>query len=343
MPLPLGKLDAEHLAGLLAGIPTAPEVVLGPGIGHDVTVLDLGTDDLLLAKTDPITFATDDIGYYAVAVNSNDLACSGGEPRWFLATLLLPEAATTPELMDCIFAQITAACAAIGVSLVGGHTEVTHGLDRPVLVGQMLGTVPRDRLVRPDGLRPGDAILLTKGFPVEGVALIARERRADLLAQGHEPAFLDRCAAFLREPGLMVLPEARAICGTVRPHALHDPTEGGVATGLWELAQAGGVGLRIAAECLPLLPEAAALCTEFGLDPLGLIASGSLLVGVAPEDAEAALAACGEAGVACTHIGEATAPEEGVVLVRDGVPEPMPRFDQDEVTRLFCADTAGGS
>ncbi len=335
MALPLGKLDAEYLAALLGDIPQSPEVVLGPGIGHDVTVLDLGHDDLLLAKTDPITFATDEIGYYAVAVNSNDLATSGGEPRWFLATLLLPERGTTPELVAGIFSQITAACSEIGVSLVGGHTEVTYGLDRPVLVGQMLGQVPRDRLVRPDGLRPGDAVLLTKGFPVEGVSLIARERRADLLSRGYEPAFVDRCAAFLHDPGLMVLPEARAICQAVHPHALHDPTEGGVATGLWEMAQAGGVGLRVVAERLPLLPEAAALCAEFGLDPLGLIASGSLLVGVAPQDAETTLSACQAAGIACTPIGEATAPEAGVILVRDGVAEPLPRFDQDEVTRLF--------
>ena len=335
MLLPLGKLDAEHLAGLLAGLPAGPEVVLGPGMGHDVAVLDLGHDDLLLAKTDPITFATDEIGYYAVAVNSNDIATSGGEPRWFLVTVLLPEHRSTPELVDGIFAQLKSACASLRISLVGGHTEVTHGLDRPIIVGQMLGTVPRDRLVRPDGLRPGDAILLTKGFPVEGLSLIARERRADLLARGHGAAFVDHCAGFLHDPGLMVLPEARAICAAVHPHAMHDPTEGGVATGLWEMAQAGGVGLRIAAGSLPLLPEAQSLCAEFGLDPLGLIASGSLLVGVAPGDVEGAIAACQAVGIACTRIGEATGPGEGVVLLRDDVPEPMPRFDQDELTRLF--------
>lgn len=342
MHLPLGKLKADHMVELLSHLPQPPEVIVGPAIGHDVTVLDLGHDDLLLAKTDPITFATDEIGYYAVAVNSNDIATSGGEPRWFLVTLLLPEGTSTRALVDGIVAQIRAACDRLGIHLVGGHTEVTYGLDRPLVVGQMLGTVRRDRLVRPDGLQPGDVILLTKGFPVEGVSLIARERRAELLARGYEAAYLDRCATFLYEPGLMVLPEARAICAALRPHAMHDPTEGGLATGLWEMAQAAGVGLRIEAERLPVLPEAQRLCGEFGLDPFGLIASGSLLVGVAAGDVEAALAACRAVGIPCTPIGAATSPDEGVVLVRGGLSEPMPRFEQDEVTRLFASPSANG-
>ncbi len=342
MHLPVGKLSADHMAELLANLPQAPGVVVGPGIGHDVAVLDLGHDDLLLAKTDPITFATDEIGYYAVAVNGNDIATSGGEPHWFLVTLLLPESGSTRALVDNIFTQIRTACARISVSLVGGHTEVTYGLDRPLVVGQMLGTVRRDRLVRPDGLQPGDAILLTKGFPVEGVSLIARECRNELIARGYTAAYLDHCATFLHDPGLMVLPEARAIGAVVRPHAMHDPTEGGLATGLWEMAQAANVGLRIAAERLPVLPEAETLCGELGLDPLGLIASGSLLVGVAAADAEEAIAACQAAGIPCSRIGEATPPDEGVVLVRDGLAEPMPRFDQDEVTRLFATQSADG-
>lgn len=333
MNLPVGKLDADLLASLLASLPLPPEVVLGPGLGRDVTVLDLGQDDLLVAKTDPITFATADLGHYAVAVNANDIATSGGVPRWFLVTALLPEKHTTRELVEDLFAQLTTACAALGVALVGGHTEITFGLDRPILVGQMLGQVPRDRLVTPDHLRPGDVILLTKGFPVEGVSLLAREKRAELLARGYEPAYLDRCADFLHDPGIAVLPEARALCAAVYPHALHDPTEGGVATGLWELAQAGNVGLRIEAERLPLLPEGARLCAEFGLDPLGLIASGSLLAAVAPEDEAAALAACAAAGIACCRIGVAT--ESEVVLVRDGREEPLPRYDQDEITKVL--------
>lgn len=332
--LPPGKLDAEYLSRLLSGLPQAPEVLVGPGVGHDVTVLDTGQDELLLATTDPITFATDAVGYYAVAVNTNDIATAGGVPRWFLATVLLPCGATPPELVETILKQITDTCGRVGAFLVGGHTEVTSAVDAPLVVGEMLGTVRRDCLVRPDGMLPGDIILLTKQVPLEGTALIARECREDLLLRGHAPEFLDQCARLLWEPGIMVLTEAQAICGVVRPHAMHDPTEGGLATALWEMAQASGVGLRVEYERIPLLPQAATLCEEFSLEPLGLIASGSLLAAVPADKAELAMGACRAVGVPCAAIGEATQAAEGVVLVREGQARPMPRYDQDEITRV---------
>ncbi len=333
--LPAGKLDAALLAELLACLPQPPELIVGPHIGHDVAVLDCGGEELLLAKTDPITFATDAIGYYLVAVNSNDIATAGGRPRWLLVTALLPEEETTEALVRDIFSQLQEACAQIDVTLIGGHTEITVGLNRPILVGQMLGTVPRTKLVRPDGIQPGDAILLTKGIPLEGTALIAREKREALLARGYTAEFLDRCAQLLYEPGIMILPEARALCEAIQPHALHDPTEGGLATGLWEMAEASGVGLCIEAERIALLPEGKKLCAEFGLDPLGVIASGSLLAAVAPAEEEAAIRACAAIDVFCVKIGSAIEGPPNVIIKDNGQIQPLPRYDQDEITRIF--------
>jgi hydrogenase expression/formation protein HypE len=333
--LPNGKLDSELLARLLGNLPQPPGVLIGPGVGHDVTVIDQGADDLLLATTDPITFATDAVGYYSVAVNANDIATAGGVPRWFLATVLLPSGETTPELVESLFKQITDTCGKVGAFLVGGHTEVTCACSGPVVVGQMLGTVRRDSLVRPDGMQPGDVLLLTKQYPLEGTALIARECREDLLARGYDTEFIDQCAAMLYDPGIMVFADAQAICGVVTPHAMHDPTEGGLATGLWEMAEASGVGLRIEHGCLPLLPQAKRLCEELNLDPLGLIASGSLLAAVPPDRAEVAIAACQASGIPCTAIGVATPPNEGIVLARDGCCTPLPRYDQDEITKVL--------
>jgi hydrogenase maturation factor len=333
--LPNGKLDSALLERLLGELPQPPEVLIGPGVGHDVTVIDQGTEDLLLATTDPITFATDAVGYYSVAVNANDIATAGGTPRWFLATVLLPSGETTPELVENLFKQITDTCSKVGAFLVGGHTEVTSTWDGPVVIGQMLGTVRRDWLVRPDGMQPGDVLLLTKQYPIEGTALIARECREDLLTRGYEPDFIDSCAGLLYDPGIMVCRDAQAICGVVTPHAMHDPTEGGLATGLWEMAQASGVGLRIDHDRLPLLPEAQRLCEEFHLDPLGVIASGSLLAAVAPDRAELAMAACQNSGIPCTAIGVATHADEGITLVRGNRRMALPRYDQDEVTKVL--------
>jgi hydrogenase maturation factor len=141
-------------------------VVLGPGIGRDAAVIDNGGQKLLVAKTDPITFAADLIGWYAVNINANDIACMGARPAWLMTTVLLPES-STPELAENIFDQVLDACAALGIELVGGHTEITYRLDRPIVVAALLGEVERERLVRPEGARPGDALILTKGIAMK--------------------------------------------------------------------------------------------------------------------------------------------------------------------------------
>lgn len=331
----MGKLPLQLLAELLGGIPHDASVVLGPGVGCDVAVMDPGGEKLLLLKTDPITFATDEIGHYAVTVNVNDIATAGGVPRWFLGTLLLPEGRTSPELVRRIYDQLLAACARYGVALVGGHTEVTHGLERPLFCGALVGEVAREDLVTPRGAQVGDAILLTKAVAVEGTSLLAREQRPRLLAAGFSPGFLDQCAAMLFEPGIGVLTEARAACGAARLHAMHDPTEGGLATGLWEMALASGVGLRVEADAIPVHDATRDLCRHFGLDPLGLIASGSLLIACAAADAARVMAACEAVGVPCRRIGCVVEASEGCRLVSAGGETPLPRFDQDEIARMY--------
>lgn len=334
--LPIGKLSAQLLAALLAKhAPLDERVVVGPKIGEDAAVLDFG-DRYLVATTDPITFVTEDLGWYALVVNANDLAVRGARPRWFLATCLLPEGAATEESAEALFAQLGEACRELQVSLVGGHTEVTHGLDRPLVVGTMLGEVARERLVTTGGARPGDALLLTKGVPVEGTSIIARVKEAELRARGYTEAFLARAKAYLHRPGISVVPEALLAAELADCHAMHDPTEGGVATGLWELAEASGVGLRVEAERIPLAPEGKALCAEFGLDPLGTIASGSLLIALAPADAAMVIHACAREGIECAFIGQALSAGEGMVLVEGGRARPLPAFPQDEITKLFA-------
>src|SRR3989442_7583806 len=115
-------------------------------------------------------------------VCSSDLR--GATPRWFLATLLLPAGATDEVGVRALFGKLAEACEDLEVALVGGHTEVTHGLDRPIVAGTMLGEVAKDKLVTTGGARVGDAIVLTKGVPLEGAAIIAREKEAELRARG---------------------------------------------------------------------------------------------------------------------------------------------------------------
>jgi len=333
-PLPVGKLTPEFLARLLGeGGRPDPRVILGPGIGRDVAVLDFG-DRALVVKSDPVTFATDELGWYAVNVNANDIACAGAEPKWFLGTLLLPEGRTDEALVARIFGQIREACSAIGASLIGGHTEVTYGLDRPILCGQMLGEVAKERLILPAGLRSGQAIVMTKAIAVEGTSILAREAADRLRRAGCSEQELAAGAARLRDPGISVVAEARVLTSLGIVHAMHDPTEGGLATGVWEMAHAGDVGIDVRADDIPIDPLCERFCKVLGLDPLGLIASGTLLAAVT--DSDAAVAACRDAGILCSRIGAVT-DETGVVRGRSSRGwEPLPRFDQDEIARLFA-------
>ena len=181
-----GKLPLDLLGSLLGEVEIAdPRVVLGPKPGEDAAMIDFG-DRYLVAKTDPITFATDLIGWYMVNVNANDLAVMGATPKWLLATLLLPEGIHESRVAE-MFHQLSDACAELNIALIGGHTEVTYNLDRPIAVGAMLGEVDRDKAILSSGVQPGDLLILTKGVAVEGTSILAREAE-DQLAEHGVPA-----------------------------------------------------------------------------------------------------------------------------------------------------------
>ncbi len=303
-----------------------------PGIGKDAAVISF-PDRYLVAKTDPITFATDQIGWYAVHVNANDIAAMGGKPLWFLATLLLPEGKTGFSEVEAIFVQIAEACQELGIVLCGGHTEITHGFERPVVVGQMLGEAEKEKLILPERSLPGDDIILTKGIAIEGTALIAREKESLLEPMGED--FVKKCRSFLREPGISVVRDAQIANQAAIIHALHDPTEGGLATGLHEMAVAARLGMMVEMEKISVLPETAMVSRELGLDPLGLIASGALLIAAPERETPKILTALQAAGIPASVIGKFQERDRGVKLMRRGQVEDLPIFGRDEVTRLF--------
>ncbi len=333
--LPVGKLPADLLQALLSRLPGSdPRVVVGPRVGEDAAVIDFG-QVFLVAKTDPITFATDLIGWYAVHINANDIAAMGARPRWFLATALLPEG-IKPAEVGAIFDQLAGACRELGVSLVGGHTEITYGLDRPIVVGCMLGEVAPDRLVTSAGARPGDAVLVTKGIAIEGTAVLAREAAEVLRRRGVPEEVIARARNFLFDPGVSVVRDAAVAREAAPVTAFHDPTEGGLATGLTEVALASGVGFEVYAEKVPVLPECRAVCEALGLDPLGLLASGSLIITVPEGAVPKLLGSLHRAGIAASVIGRILPAEAGRHLVAGEGRKPWPHFDRDEIARFFA-------
>jgi hydrogenase expression/formation protein HypE len=315
--LPVGKLRSATLQALFDRHPVKdPRVVVGPRVGEDAAVIDIG-DRYLVATSDPITFATDDVAWYALQVNANDIAVRGARPRWFLATVLLPEAKTSDEDVAALFARLHEACEETDVALVGGHTEITYGIDRPIVAGTMLGEVAKDKLVTTGGAKIGDAVVMTKGIPLEGAAIIAREKEAELRARGVSPAIIRKAKGFLRAPGLSVLPEAEIACELASVHAMHE--------------------LRIDRDRIMTLPEGRILCDAFGLDPLGTIASGALLMTLAPGEAGIVIHALARESIDCHFIGQVVPREQGVTLVDGARQEPLPIFPQDEITRLYAS------
>ena len=330
----VGKFNPELLSRLLAKAKVDdPRVLLGPKVGEDAALIDYG-DRVLVAKTDPVTFASHLIGWYVVQVNANDVACAGATPLWFLATLLIPETMTETEA-EGIFKQVLEACSSLGVTLVGGHSEVTRGITQPIVVGCMLGEVQKGNIVRTGGAQVGDSVVLTKGIALEGTALLAYEAPAALEKAGVTEETVAKAKELLFYPGISIVPEARVSCTAVSVTSLHDPTEGGLATGLWEVATAAGVGIGVDEGAVPVLPESRDICKALGLDPLGLLASGALLITLPRADVPHLLSALEANGIAASEIGRVTKANEGVRLIRAGEQVPLPRFERDELARYL--------
>ena len=342
MHLPVGKLKHDFLKELLPTQKRNTSVVVGPQLGEDAAVIALG-DTYLVATSDPITFATEDIGWYVVCVNSNDIAAMGAVPKWLLVTLLLPEAATTPTLVRDIMSQITKACAAFDISLCGGHTEVTPAVTQPVVIGQMMGVTDKNAVFTSADARVGDVLILTKGLGIEATAIIARERE-NQVREKYDTQFLEQAKNYLTDPGISVLKDAQIAIGTGGVHAMHDVTEGGVATAVHELATAAALGVALYSDKLfgnpPVLYGniTQTLCDMFGLNPLGIISSGALLIAAAPEKGETICQALGMAGINADIIGEFLPPEHGLWLEdATGTQHPLPIFETDEIAKLFSS------
>jgi len=332
--LPLGKLKLEQLQRLLHTYTSTDErVLIGAKVGEDAAVIDFG-DTYLVAKTDPITFVADDIGWYTIVVNANDIATRGATPKWFLATILLPEHRTTEEMVEMIFAQLSEACRQYQITFCGGHTEVTYGLDRPIVVGQMLGEVEKGKLVHTSNAQVGDDILLTKGIAVEATSIIARVKHHEL-RETYSADFLQTCMEFIHTPGISVVEEALAAVQFGKVTAMHDPTEGGLATGLYEIAEAAGVGCRIEYDAIHIFPETEQLCLRYDLDPLGVIASGALVITVTPQDTPDIVAGLREKGIHTTVIGKIIPAQEGRNLCKGNTTVSLPIYHQDEITKIF--------
>ncbi|UCD95901.1 MAG: AIR synthase family protein [Candidatus Bathyarchaeota archaeon] len=278
---------------------TRKEVVVGPTFGVDGAVIKLG-EKTLITSMDPITGAIERIGWLAVNISANDVSTFGVEPAFFSSCLLLPET-SSEETIATVCRQMDIAAKKLNTSITGGHSEVTPRLTFPIVVGCCIGVTEKERYVTSKGAKPGDLLILTKSVGIEGTAILATDRFNQLLTKLPKSTLL-RAQRFFDD--ISVVNEAILAFKTGCVTAMHDPTEGGVVGGIIEMAAASGVGFRVFEDAIPITKETKKISKFFGIDPLQLIASGSLLISTGRTHGERVLTVLRESGVEAAAIGE---------------------------------------
>ncbi len=330
--LPEGKIPPRVLRQVLDRLGGGSGLDPGPASGEDAAVAAAGSEPRIVMAADPITFPSAEPGWHAVVVNANDVAATGGESRWFLSSILVPpgtDAARIVEIAD----GIRSGCREVGAIPAGGHTEITSAVRHEVVAGAMIGVASPERVKPSGGAQTGDLLVMTKGIAIEATAIIATEFAEDV-SRSFGPEFQDRSARFLKDPGISVVPEARIAAGTPGVHAMHDVTEGGVATAIREMAEAAGLGAIVEEAKIPRLDESTRLMSHYGLDILGAIGSGALLVACSEAGTLSLLRRLKDAGIAGCVIGRFAPPAQGILLDRGSSRRELPRFEADEITRL---------
>lgn len=310
--LPTGKVPPELLESVFASVD--PSVLQGPGVGRDSAIIEWG-ERAIVATSDPITFVDANAGRLAVVVNANDILAVGADPQWLLATVLAPTD-SDPRQLRQLLDDLQTACREAGIALVGGHTEVSDAVTRMVVSCALIGSAALDKVIPSNGARNGDLIIQAGRAAVEGTSIL-----------GH-PHLID-------DPGISIAAAARSLRGIDGVHAMHDVTEGGIATAALELAEAAGLGVELDQDAILWLPETLQVCAAHGLDPLGLLGSGTLLAAVSALAAPTALSALSEAGVEANLIGTVA---KGIraTISHGGRRRPLPRFARDEALRALA-------
>ena len=304
----IGKVPENVLKrSILKQIKTKrPEVLVGAGVGEDCAIIGLQPDEVMVLSTEPITGTTKEMGRWAVMISANDIASSGAEVIGVLVCALLPPRIREIKIRE-LMQEIEICCQELNIQVVGGHTEVTDAVNRPVLSITGIGKVKKDQMLPTKGAKPGQDIVITKWAALEGTAILAKEKEEELLQKF--PAFLIEEAKGYSQY-LSIIKEA-AIAGKSNVSAMHDITEGGVFGALWEMAESAGVGLTIDLKKIPIKQATVEICNYFDVNPYEMMSSGSLML--AADNGYDLVRVLEESGIHAAVIGKVTEGNDRVV------------------------------
>lgn len=329
MRFPLGKIPSDYLDKIVFKFLGAKrnDVIYGPAKGEDAAILSTGCQ-LLAVHCDPVSGANEKIGWIAMNVATNDIATRGVKPCWALSCIMLPEESDEKLLMKICYEMSTAA-KNLNVSIVGGHSEITPGLNHPLVIVFSIGVIEDREYITSSGAKPGSKIILTKSAGIEGTAILASDRKRILASRLGKEIIKKAMDYFNR---LSVLDEAMIAVEFGGVQAMHDPTEGGIANGLYEIAEASKTGFKVYENKIKISYETLELCRFFGINPLKLISSGSLLIVAEQSKATGISRRLRDRGIEATIIGEVLADKESKIIVRNnGSVEPLSRPVSDEL------------
>jgi len=334
MKLSYGKIPVDLLEQVVfkhLGVHRS-EVVLGPSAGVDGAVIEAGGRSLIFSM-DPVTGALERIGWLAVNVNANDVATFGVKPTILFSCILLAEDSDSKEV-EKICAQMDKAARKLGIAISGGHCEVTRGLTSPIVVGCTLGITDKGRYVTAAGAKSGDKLILTKSAGIEGTAILASDREEQLRKKLSDTT-LKRARNMFNQTS--IVEDAITAFATGGVNAMHDPTEGGVIGGIYEMAEASNIGVNALEARIHVQPETKNICQVFHINPLQLVSSGALLVAAKPDACPRIIEDLRQKRICASVIGSFVSDtKERTLTSRNGKVEAIPKPESDHLWRALA-------
>lgn len=328
--LKIGKLDNDTLKAIVLNKIQfkREEVLTRPGIGEDCAVVDYGEYECVLS-TDPITAAIEKIGSLAVHISCNDVASNGIEPIGLLLTVLLPEG-TTKDDVEKLMGQASDAAEELKVEIIGGHTEVTTAVTQPVIVSTAVGRGLKGTSQSGEQMKPGDRIYITKTAGLEGTGILATDKKNELKKFLSEEE-LEEARLMLNDVSVV---KEGILAGQTGTSGMHDITEGGVLGAIWEMCNISGTGAEIHKESIPVAPVTKKVCDAFGINPLRLISSGSMMIIMDEKKAPTLEKILAENNIRVTEIGQVKPHDEGIILISNKVKSEIDPPASDEIYKV---------